>query len=261
MIAIVLPVADDRILPALRFQQCKDFRVYVTGSEAETDAFLDVRHGSWSQAEEEFLCILEPGALPDAQFVSRIVTALRRHPDFDVYHVNTAGAPAFPRKVSAKKLFKLAVERQVPAPLSGFVFRTSSLKSNAVFREDGRLDPLPSVFSCLRRRPLRNVWRGRLGWEAPDPSKDPVAVEKAIRERLALLSWTEEFFGDDDYPLSVSDQLRLFAREVVRLYPSYSEADLKEIMTGFQVAQGPVRKVRALSALRSALKERSRELQ
>lgn len=261
MIAIVLSEADDRILSALHLQTCKDFKVYLGDSDEETDASLEIRHGSWSQVEERFLCILEPGSLPDPQFVDRISRAVQRHPDYDVYHVNVADAPAFPRKASAKKFFKLAVVQQIPAPLSSFVFRSSELKNSAVLREDGSLDPLPTVFSCLRMRPLRNVWKGRLAWVAPALSQDPVAVEKAIRERLDLFRWTEDFFGDDDYPLSVSDQLHLFAREVVRLYPSFSEADLKEMMAGFQVSQGPVRKVRALSALKTELRERNRELQ
>jgi hypothetical protein len=82
-----------------------------------------------------------------------------------------------------------------------------------------------------------------------------------VREKLDLLKWTEDFFGDDDYPLSVGDQLQFFATEVVKLYPSYSVDDLKGMMNGFQVAQGPVRKMRALSALKSALKQRGLELQ
>ena len=261
MIAIVLPKADDRILSALRFQKCKDFKVYVTTGEVEEDSALEVLHGSWSQVQEEVLCILEPGALPAPDFVGRIAKAVRRHPGFDVYHVNLTGEKAFPRKASAKKLFRLTVLEEVPAPLSSFVFRLATLRTAAVFKADGSLDTLPTVFSCARENPVRNVWRGRLDWKGPEASADPLEMDRQVQEKLALLKWTEDFFGDDDYPLSVGDQLKLFASEVVKLYPSYSVEDLKEMMNGFQVAQGPVRKMRALSALKAALKQRGLQLQ
>lgn len=261
MIAIVLPKADERILSALSLQKCKDFKVYVTTGKVEEDPVLDVQHGSWSQVKEEVLCILEPGALPDPGFVGRIVKAVRRHPDFDVYHVNLQGEKAFRRKTPAKKLFKLAVQGEVPAPLSSFVFRSAVLRSKAVFKADGTLDPFPTVFSCAAERPVRNVWRGQLDWKAPESATGPMDLDRRVHEKLDLLKWTEDFFGDDDYPLSVGDQLKLFATEVAKLYPSYSVDDLKELMNGFQVAQGPVRKMRAQSALKSALKKRGLELQ
>lgn len=264
MIAIVLPKADERILSALRFQKCKDFKVYVTTGEVEDDDVqdvLDIQHGSWSQVQEEVVCILEEGALPNPDFVGRIVKAVRRHPDFNVYHVNLNGEKAFPRKTKAKKLFKLAVLEEVPAPLSSFIFRTSVLRDRAVFKPDGTLASLASVFACAVESPVRNVWRGRLDWSAPNPVTDPMEQDLKVRRKLALLKWTEDYFGDDDYPLSVGDQLDLFATEVAKLYPSYSEEDLKEMMNGFQVSQGTVRKMRAMSALKAALKQRGLELQ
>lgn len=261
MIAIVLPKADDKLLSALKLQKCKDFKVYVAEGELEEEPLLEMRRGSWSQVQEPLLCILTPGAVPPPDFTARIVRSIQRHPAFSVYHVNVEGVRPFPRKASARKLFKLAVLQGVAAPLSSFVFRTEVLREKAVFRADGTLDPLPTAFSCAREKPVRNVWRGTVKWEAPLPSKDPMAVERAVREKLDLLRWTEDFFGDDDYPLSVGDQQKLFARELVKLYPSYSEEDLKEMMGGFMVAKGPVRKVRAMRALKSALKERGAELQ
>lgn len=261
MIAIVLTKADDRILSALSFQKCKDFKVYVTSGEVEEDPVLEVQHGSWSQVQEEVVCILEPGALPGPDFVGRIAKAVRRHPGFDVYHVNLTGEKAFPRKTKTKELFKLSVLGEVPAPLSSFIFRTATLRSKAVFKADGTLDTLPTVFSCAAVNPVRNVWRGRLDWQAPDASTDPMEGDRKVKERIELLKWTEDFFGDDDYPLSVGDQLQFFATEVAKLYPSYSGEDLKTLMAGFQVAQGPVRKMRATSALKSALRKRGLELQ
>ena len=261
MIAMVLPQADEKLLSALSFQKCKDFKVYVTTGDAGEDPGMEVVHGSWSQVQEEVLCILTPDVTPDPDFVGRIAKSVSRHPEFDVYHVNLKGMKPFPRKASARKFFKLAVLEEAPAPLSSFVFRTATLRNKAVFKADGSLDPLPTVFSCAKESPIRNVWRGQLSWEAPVPSKDPMAQELAVRARLDLFRWTEEFFGDDDYPLTVGDQVKLFAGELVKLYPSYSVDDLKEMMNGFQVSQGALRKMRAQGALKSALKQRGAELQ
>jgi len=107
---------------------------------------------------------------------------------------------------------------------------------------------LPTVFSCIRRRPVRKVWMGKLQWEAP-VSTDYLG---AIRERLDLFRWTEEYFGDDDYPLSVGDQLELFANEVAKL--PLPEEELWAQMDSFLVSQGTIRRVRAHNALKNALK-------
>ena len=55
--------------------------------------------------------------------------------------------------------------------------------------------------------------------------------------------------------------MALFAKEVARLYPAQTAEELKELMNSFQVSQGPVRKMRAASALKNALKERQKDLQ
>ena len=248
MIAIVLPKADDRILGALTFQKSKKFKVYLVTGEADEYPSLKVRHGSWSQVTERYVCILEPGTVPDPHFVCRINWTLAMHPKFDVYHMNVSGQKAFPRKASARKVFQLAVWKGVTAPLSSFVFRADALRKNAVFKADGTLDVLPTVFSCCRERPVRNIWLGQLEWRGPEAAQ----TEAAVRERLKLFRWTEEFFGDDDYPLTVGDQLKLFADEVARL--PVSEDEKWEIMSSFVVSQGTIRRARASSALKSALK-------
>lgn len=250
MIAIVLPKADDRILGALTYQKNKKFKVYLVTGEADEYPSLKVQHGSWSQVTERYVCILEPGAVPDPHFVCRINWTLWRHPKFDVYHVNVEGAKAFPRKASAKKLFQLAVHDGVPAPLSSFVFRADALRKNAIFQADGTLNVLPTVFSCCKERPVRNIWMGRLGWEAPVVPE----TEEVVRKRLDLFRWTEEYFGDDDYPLTVGDQLKLFAREVAKLPVPLEEKE--QIMGNFVVSQGTIRGMRAASALKSALKDK-----
>ena len=189
MIAIVLPKADDRILGALTYQKNKKFKVYLVTGEADEYPSLKVQHGSWSQVTERYVCILEPGAVPDPHFVCRINWTLAMHPKFDVYHVNVQGEKAFPRKASARKVFQLAVWQGVKAPLSSFIFRADALRKNAIFKADGTLNLLPTVFSCCKERPVRNIWLGQLEWRGPEVPR----TEEAIREKLDLFRWTEEF--------------------------------------------------------------------
>lgn len=261
MLAILLSQISDRLLSALYLQKCKEFKLYVPSPDLlEGDSHLSYTLGGLNDVEEPLVCVLDAEAVPDKDFVRRILRTARRHPDFDVYHVNLAQGPDYPRKLKAAKFFRLVVERGLPAPLSTFVFRTPRLKEKAVFRADSSLDPLPTILAAASLRPVRNVWRQRLEWTAPTTANDPVAEEKQIRQTLDFYRWSETFFGDEDYPLDTGDRLALFAKEVVRLYPSYDPDDLKEIMNGFQAAQGSVRRMRATLALKSALKDRQKQL-
>lgn len=264
MLGIVLQKGDDKLLGTLVLQKCKEFTVYLPENdpaEADYDAQLQIQHGNWQDVEEALVCLLEPGAQPDPDFVKSILRTARRHPDFDVYHVNVSGEKAFPRKAGPKKVFTLSILGNTAAPLSSFVFRRDKLREKAVYEADGDLETLPTVLNCARERPVRNVWLQELSWTPAAPSANPAAQEEAIRARIDLFRWTESFFGDDDYPLSVGDQLELFAGEVAKLYPSYTVEELKEIMNSFQVSQGTVRKLRASSALSSALKQRQKGMQ
>lgn len=264
MLAIVLQKADDKLLGALSLQKCKDFTVYLPGpdpAEPDYEADLKFSYGSWQEVQEPLTCLLEPGAFPDNNFVRRILRTTRRHPDFAVYHVNVKGAKDFPRKADTRKLFRLTILENTPAPLSSFVFRTDVLREKAVPKADGTLEILPTVLNCAQETPVRNVWRQQLEWEPVSGPDTPAARIAAVQATLDLYRWTESFYGDDDYPLSVGDQLKLFATEVAKLYPSFTEEELKEIMAGFQVSQGPVRKLRAASAIKTALKEREQELE
>ena len=64
--------------------------------------------------------------------------------------------------------------------------------------------------------------------------------------RLRKLFWRT--FGND------------LATELARLYPSFSPDALKENMNTFAVVNGPIRRMRASSALKSALKARQEAL-
>jgi len=270
MIGIILPKGDDKLLGALLFQKDKGFRVYLPEDDPFVAAYegqLPLVRGGLDQVQEPYVWFLEPGALPDKEFVKRAHRTISRHPDFDVYHANLAdpaepGAPKpgkLPRIARKERLFVKLVADGVPAPLSAFVFSTPKLREKLVFRADGSVDPLPTILACGSGRGVRNIWRQTLGWTAPAQAEGPAAEEARVKERLDFIRWTESFYGDD-YPLGVGDRLEMLAAELAKLFPSYSEAALKEMMQGFQVSSGAVRKMRAASALKSALKARQQEL-
>lgn len=259
MLAILLPQPDEKLFASLLFQKNKDFQVYVPQADSLTQEYeehLPLKTGGLEQVTEPLCWILEPGTLPGKRFLKRVLRGVERHPDFDVYHVNLLGQRAFPRKVKVARLFKLALLQAVPAPLSAFVFRTPRLREKAVFRPDGSLDAPATVMACAQERPVHTIWLEKLNWTAPALPQDLEEEERRIRTRLDLLRWTETFFGEDDYPLGTGDRLDLYAAQVARLYPAHSPEELKELMLTFQAAQGPVRKLRATSALKNALKQR-----
>ena len=128
-----------------------------------------------------------------------------------------------------------------------------------MFRADGTLDPLPTLLACASEKGLRNIWRQTLDWTAPVLPEGPAEEEKRIRERLEFIRWTETFYGEE-YPLGNAERIKLLSTILARLYPSCSEEELKEMMQSFQAASGMVRKMRALSALKSALKDRGQQL-
>ena len=263
MLAILLPHPDDKQFASLLFQQCQDFRVYVPQDHpllSEYEDRLPLVQGGLQQVTEPLCWILEPDSLPDKKFVGRVLRYIDKHPDHDVFHVNLRNGQAFPRRVKADKLFKLTLLRAIPAPLSSFVFRTPQLKAKAVSLPDGSFSPLATVMACAQERPIRTVWLQKLDYTVPALPQDLEEEERRIRARLDLLRWTETFFGDDDYPLGTGDRMDLFAAQVARLYPAHTPDELKELMMTFQVAQGPIRKMRAASAIKNALKQRQKLL-
>lgn len=264
MIAFVLSAPNDALLGSLLFQKNRDFKVYVPEDEplvADYEGRMPIVKGGLNQVEESLVCLLEPGAMPDRDFVRRVLRAENWHPDFNVYHVNLTEGKSWPRRLKADKLFMKIAREEVKAPLSSFIFRTETLRACAIFRADGTLDTLPTVLSCAKERPVRNVWRQRLQWTEPQPATDPLSVEKCLREKLEFYRWSESFWTDDNYPLGVGERLEILTRILAELYPTYSPDHLKELLYGFQAAQGPIRKVRASTALRGALRQRQKKLE
>ena len=150
MLAILLSQIPDRLLSALLLQTCKDFKLYVPSPDMlDHEGRLNFTRGGLTDVEEPLVCFLDADSLPDKDFVRRILRTARRHPDFDVYHVNLAQGPDYPRKIKAAKLFRLVVQQGLPAPLPTFIFRTPRLKEKAVFRADSSLDPLPTILAAM----------------------------------------------------------------------------------------------------------------
>ena len=58
----------------------------------------------------------------------------------------------------------------------------------------------------------------------------------------------------------MSDRLALFAGELARLYPSFTPDELKEDLNSFACVNGPIRRLKASSALKAALKARQEAL-
>jgi hypothetical protein len=260
MLAIVLKNGNDKLLGALVLQKCKDFTVYLPDNnpaEADYEAQLTFMHGNWQNTQEPLTCILEEGALPGPDFVGQILRTAKKHPEFQEYHVNLEGQKAFPKKADSKKIFRLALTDNLDAPLSSFVFQSSALRDKAVTKADGSLDPFPTILSCA---PARNVSGLELPWTAADKGNDPAAGEKSVHNQLEMLRWTEGYFGDDDYPLSVGDQLKLICQELAKLYPSYTADELKEKLYEFEVTRKPIRKLHASCALKKAIKAREKAL-
>lgn len=263
MLAIVLPHPNDQQYASLLFQKSQEFKVYVPADDplaAEYEDRLPLFRGGLNQVADPLCCILEPGALPDPHFVKRVLRGIGRHQEYDVYHVNLRGEKAFPRKLKLAKFFKRTLLQAVPAPLSSFIFRTGKLREKAVFLADGSMDPLATVMACAQERPIRTLWLQKLDYTLPAPPQDLEEEEQRIRARLELLRWTESFFGEDEYPLGTGERLDLYAAQVARLYPAHTPDELKELMMAFQVSQGPLRKMRASSALKNALKQRQKVL-
>lgn len=264
MLAVLLEKFDEKLVASLSFQRCKEFKLYVPKEAdwlADYEAKLLIAHGGLNDVQESLVCYLEPGAVPDRHFVGRVLRAARWHKSADVFHVNLSAGKTFPCRLKAAKFFKWALVEARPVPLSSFIFRTEKLRERAVFRADGSLNPIPTILASAQENPIRSVWLEKLEWIAPAVPQDPVSVEKRILDRLEVLRWTEYYYGEDNYPIGVGDRLDLFAREIARLYPLYTPDQMKEQMNLFRASDGTIRKVRAASALKNAIRKRQVELQ
>ena len=210
--------------------------------------------------EAEWVCFLTPGVDLNETSVKRMCRCIDGHESYDAFHWNLAEPyRKWGLRTRPDRIFSNIFVDGGAAPLSSFVFRAKTLRD--AFEADSEAAGMGHavIFAAARNTGVRSVRRERVGYTAPAPSSDPSVVEKEVRSRLAFFRWSERYFGDD-YPLGVSDRLALFAGELARLYPSFTPDELKEDLNTFAVVNGPIRRMKASSALKSALKARQESL-
>ena len=210
--------------------------------------------------EAEWVCFLTPGVDLNETSVKRMCRCIDGHESYDAFHWNLADPyRKWGLRTRPDRIFTNIFVDGGAAPLSSFVFRAKTLRG--AFEADSEAAGMGHavIFAAARNTGVRSVRRERVGYTAPAPSTDPSVVEKEVRSRLAFFRWSERYFGDD-YPLGVSDRLALFAGELARLYPSFTPDELKEDLNTFAVVNGPIRRMKASSALKAALKARQESL-
>lgn len=267
-----------RILSMLSFQKDRGFRAVVadfTGDVdlasvvAEFESRIPVSCVPLGAAGEvlwktcldavptaEWICFLGSDVDFSANSVRRMRRCISDHPGYDVFHWNLEEPfRKYCLKTKPGKLFRKVFRDGAEAPLSSFVFRGQALREALAADTEAAAMDLAVLLSAAKKTGIRTVRWERIGYRKPDTVTDPSLIEKEVRERLMFFRWSERFFGDD-YPLGVGERLDLFASELVRLYPSYTPDDLKDDLNTFAVVNGPVRKMRASSALKAALKVR-----
>jgi hypothetical protein len=210
--------------------------------------------------EAEWVCFLLPGVDLNETSVRRMCRCIDGHDKYDVFHWNLAEPDKkWGLRTRPDRIFTNIFVDGGAAPVSSFVFRARALRDT--FEADSEAAGMSHalILAAAKNTGVRTVRRERVGYTAPAPSTDPSLVEKEVRSRLAFFRWSERFFGED-YPLGVGDRLALFAGELARLYPSFTAEELKEDLNTFAVVNGPIRRMKASSALKSALKARQETL-
>ena len=285
-ITFVIPARNldtlHRTLSMLSFQKDTGFRAVVVdfaGSEAVAAAVADFEHRLpvsvvtveqagqplWkccldAAPDAEWVCFLTPGVDFTELSVKRMHRCIDGHGSYDAFHWNLAEPnKKWGLRTRPDRIFERVFVDGEAAPISSFVFRAKALRD--AFETDSEAAGMGHavILAAAKKSGVRSARRERIGYTAPAPSTDPSVVEKEVRSRLAFFRWSEKYFGDD-YPLGVSDRLALFAGELAKLYPSYTPDELKEDLGTFAVVSGPIRRLKAASALKAALKARQESL-
>ena len=208
----------------------------------------------------EWVCFLTPGVDFNESSVKRMGRCIDDHDSYDVFHWNLADPNRkWGLKTRPDRFFTNVFMDGYAAPISSFVFRAKALRE--AFEADSEAAGMASaiILAAAKKSGIRTARRERIGYTAPAPSTDPSVVEREVRASLAFFRWSERYFGEE-YPLGVSDRLALFAGELARLYPSFTPDELKEDLNTFACVNGPIRRMKASSALKSALKARQEAL-
>ena len=210
--------------------------------------------------DAEWVCFLTPGVEFNAASVKRMRRCIDGHDGYDVFHWNLAEPNRkWGLKTRPDRIFKNVFVDGCSAPISSFVFRANALRT--IFADAPEVAGMSHavILAAAKGTGVRTARFERIGYAAPAPAADLSVQEKEIRARLAFFRWSERFFGED-YPLGVGDRLALFAGELARLYPSFSPDSLKEDLNTFACVNGPIRRMKASSALKTALKARQEAL-
>lgn len=285
-ITFVIPARNldtlHRTLSMLSFQKGGSFRAVIVdfvGSEAVRSVIPDFEHRFpvsvvtvdqagkplWkccldAAPDAEWVCFLTPGVDLNEASVNRMLKCINGHDEYSVFHWNLAEpSRKWGLKTLPDRIFTYIFKDGDAAPLSSFVFRAQTLRDTFAADSEAAGLGYAVLLAAAKTAGVRSVRHDRIGYTAPEPSTDPSVIEKEVRSRLAFFRWSERYFGDD-YPLGVGDRLDLFATELARLYPSFTPDELKEDLNTFAVVNGPVRRLRASSALKSALKARQESL-
>lgn len=272
-----------RTLSMLSFQQDSSYRVLVADLSGTAEAravaagfehqmaveTVDLDSAGlplWKQCLDaapgaEWVCFLTPDVDLTKSSVKRMSRCIDGHPSYDIFHWNLEKpCRKYPLKTSPAKLFIRLFQEGDVAPLSSFVIRAQALRE--AFEADPEAAGMDTavILAAAKKTGIRSVRWERVTYNAPAPVNDPAREEKEVRARLAFFRWSERFFGEEDYPLDTGDRLALYAGELARLYPSFTYEELKEDLGTFAVVSGPIRKMRAASALKAALKARQESL-
>ena len=192
-----------------------------------------------SAPDAEWVCFVTPGVDLLEKSVMRMRRCIDSHPSFDAFRWNLAEpARKWGLKTTPERLFLRVFEEGDEAPLSSFVFRAKTLRDAFSVDSEAAGMALAIILTAARNTGIRTVRWERVGYN---------------------FRWSERFFGEE-YPLGTGDRLDLFARELARLYPSFTPDELKEDLNTFAVVNGPIRRMRAASALKAALKARQESL-
>lgn len=285
-ITFVIPARNldtlHRTLSMLSFQKDRGFRAVVVdlaGSEAVRGVVTDFENNFPVSVETvdlagqplwkccldaapaaEWVCFLTPGVDFTEMSVKRMRRCIYGHDSYDVFHWNLAEPnKKWSLRTRPDRIFTNVFVDGGVAPISSFVFRAQALRD--AFADDSEAAGMGHavILAAAKKTGVRTVRRERIGYTAPTPSTDPSLVEKEVRSRLAFFRWSEKYF-EDEYPLGVSDRLALFATELARLYPSFTADELKEDLNTFATVNGPIRRMKAASALKTALKARQESL-
>ena len=293
------PLVLHRALASLSSQTDKGFKVYVlswkkderTGEiVSDFEDSLDIRYFSFDDAtpsslsalqkkgltllgDEDFVMFLSDDNELTPKCIRRFRKVAKRDCNKNVYHYNInvidmankliSKGKRFPRVIKVDKLFKKVFYKDYPAPLSSFIFRRSVLQERFVTLEEANRSDLATIFACAKEEGIRTIPFSRVLWRRHSAAlaSNPATAKSVALDKVEFLRWSEDFFqNDDEYPVSPSDRIRLYARSCAALYPDYTKEEIKEKYMQFKVFTSAIRKMKGSSALRSALGDKTGEL-